>query len=82
MSSPDPINISANLFKNDSGDFTNLFLGLGPNSYNNLFINGILQIDEVYSVSLNTLTLNTESTTIYKGTPITLEIIQFSALVS
>lgn len=82
LSSPDPINISANLFKNDSGDFTNLFLGLGPNSYNNLFINGILQIDEVYSVSLNTLTLNTESTTIYKGTPITLEIIQFSALVS
>nr|WP_243182993.1 DNRLRE domain-containing protein [Anaerosolibacter carboniphilus] len=80
--SPDPINIPANLFKDDSGDFTNLFLGLGPNSYNNLFINGILQIGKTYSISPNTLTLNTEGTTIYRGTPITLEIIQFSVLTS
>lgn len=82
LPSPGPVNISANLFINDSGDSTNLFLGLGPNSYNNLSINGILQINKVYSVSSNTLTLNTEGSTIYKGTPITLEIIQFTSSIS
>lgn len=79
LSSPDLINLPANLFKNDSNDFTKLFLGLGPNSYNNLFINGILQMGRIYSVGSNTLTLSTEGATIYKGTPIILEIIQFSA---
>ncbi|WP_315115558.1 DNRLRE domain-containing protein [uncultured Clostridium sp.] len=82
LSSPDPINIPANLFINDSGNLTNLFVGLGPNSYNNLFINGILQIGKIYSVSPNILTLDTEGTTIYKGTTIILEIIQFSASIS
>jgi hypothetical protein len=82
LTSPDPIDIPANIFKDDLGDFTDGFSGLGPNSYNNLFINGILQIEKTYSVSSNLMTLNTEGTTIYKGAPITLEIVQFSALVS
>ncbi|GFZ30840.1 hypothetical protein CSC2_13660 [Clostridium zeae] len=82
LSSPDPIIIPANSFKDDSGNPISSFSGLGPNSYTNLFINGILQIGQIYSITSNALTLNTEGTTIYEGTPIIVEIIQFSSLVS
>jgi hypothetical protein len=59
-----------------------VFSGLGPNSFNNLFINGILQEGNVYNASPNTLTLNPQSGTMYSGTPITLETVQFIAQVS
>jgi hypothetical protein len=77
-----PVAISANLFTDDAGNLITNFSGLGPNSYNNLFINGILQEGNAYSVSPNTLTLNLQGNTVYSGTPITLETIQFFALVS
>jgi hypothetical protein len=77
-----PVAISANLFTDDAGNLITDFSGLGPNSYNNLFINGILQEGNAYSVSPNTLTLNLQGNTVYSGTPITLETIQFFALVS
>lgn len=80
--SSDPITISASAFVNDSGNSPNVFEDLRMNSYTSLFINGILQIDQSYSVSPNKLTLYTEGTTIYEGTPIILEIIHFSAFFS
>jgi hypothetical protein len=77
-----PVTIPANLFTDDAGNIITIFSGIGPNSYHNLFINGILQEGSAYSVSPNILTLNPQDNTIYSGTPITLEIIQFFALVS
>ncbi|MFC5648653.1 DUF4183 domain-containing protein [Paenibacillus solisilvae] len=77
-----PAAFSANLFIDDAGNIISVFSGLGPNSFNNLFINGILQEGNVYSISPNTLTLNPQGSTIYSGTPITLETIQFIAQVS
>jgi hypothetical protein len=77
-----PVAISATLFTDDAGNLITDFSGLGPNSYNNLFINGILQEGNAYSLSPNTLTLNLQGNTVYSGTPITLETIQFFALVS
>lgn len=76
------VTIPANLFTGDAGNLITTFSGIGPNSYNNLFINGILQVGNVYSVNPTTLTLNPDGNTIYTGTPITLETIQFIALVS
>jgi hypothetical protein len=77
-----PAALPANLFIDDAGNIISVFSGLGPNSFNNLFINGILQEGNVYSVSPNTLTLNPQDSTMYSGTPITLETIQFIAQVS
>jgi hypothetical protein len=82
LSSSDPIIIPANSFKDDSGNPISSFSGLGPNSYTNLFINGILQMGQIYSITSNALTLNTEGSTIYEGTPIIVEIVQFSSSVS
>ncbi|WP_407637510.1 DUF4183 domain-containing protein [Cohnella kolymensis] len=76
------VSLPANLFIDDSGNIISVFSGLGPNGLNNLFINGILQQGNAYSVSPDTLTLNLEGSTIYSGTPITLETIQFIAQVS
>ncbi|WP_261301752.1 DUF4183 domain-containing protein [Paenibacillus andongensis] len=81
ISSSAPVIIPANLFIDDNGDLSTSFLGLGPNSYYNLFINGILQTSNISNVSPNTLILYPEGSTIYNGTPITIEIIQFLALV-
>ncbi|MBE1442954.1 DUF4183 domain-containing protein [Paenibacillus sp. OAS669] len=82
LSSTEPIEIPAELFTNDAGEPAALFQGIGPSSYNSLFINGILQTSDVYSLSPTTLTLNTSDTTIYRGTPIILEIILLSAVVT
>ncbi len=76
------VTIPANLFTGDAGNLITTFSGIGLNSYNNQFINGILQVGNVYSVNPTTLTLNPDGNTIYTGTPITLETIQFIALVS
>jgi hypothetical protein len=77
-----PTAFPANLFTDDAGNIVPVFSGLGPNSFNNLFINGILQEGNAYSVSPNTLNLNPQGSTIYSGTPIILETIQFNTLIS
>lgn len=74
--------LPANLFTDDAGNLINAFSGLGTNSYNNLFINGMLQEGNAYSVTPHTLTLLADGSTIYEGTPITLETLQFIAQVS
>ncbi|WP_274381450.1 DUF4183 domain-containing protein [Paenibacillus mesophilus] len=77
-----PVSIPVDQFTDDDEKSTADFPGIGPNSYHNLFINGILQGGNSYSVSSNTLTLKPDGGTIYAGTPITLEIIHFLAHVS
>lgn len=75
-----PIVIPANQFINDNGNMTIVFSGIGPSSYANVYINGILQQDSLYTVGANALTLSLEQgDIIYQGTPIILETVQFSA---
>ncbi|RJE90534.1 DUF4183 domain-containing protein [Paenibacillus sp. 1011MAR3C5] len=77
-----PVVIPANLFTDDSGNPINLFPVLGMNSYNNLFINGILQEGNTYSLNPIALNFNPQGSIIYAGSPIILEIVQFFALIS
>lgn len=73
-----PVAIPAQLFTDDAGNSIAQFAGLGPNSYHNLFINGMLQEGNAYNVSPTTLTLNSQTgATIYSGTPMILEVVQF-----
>jgi len=74
--------IPANEFTNDEGAFPASFPETGPNSYSNLYINGILQEGSLYSLSESALTINFNNQTIDSGTPIILEIIQFFAQVT
>ncbi|SDO16404.1 protein of unknown function [Paenibacillus sp. yr247] len=74
-----PVAIPANQFTNDNGTLTTTFANLGQNSYSNLYINGILQEGSLYTLNVGTLTINLNSSTIYTGTPIILEIVAFSA---
>ncbi|WP_412674832.1 DUF4183 domain-containing protein [Aneurinibacillus thermoaerophilus] len=71
--------ISATQFTNDNGGPISEFTNLGQNSYSNLYINGILQEGSLYSVSTSALTINPDGSTIFSGTSIILEIVQFSA---
>ncbi|WP_373430061.1 DUF4183 domain-containing protein [Paenibacillus sp. GD4] len=82
LTSIGPLNIPADLFVDNMGNIVTSFKGLGPNSYNNLFINGIMQAGNAYNISPNALTLYPDGMSIYKGTPLTLEIVQFSVLVT
>ncbi|MDP4095367.1 DUF4183 domain-containing protein [Paenibacillus sp. P96] len=77
-----PVTYAATQFIDDSGNLAATFSGLGPNSYNNLFINGILQEGSFYNVTSSALTLNNGGGTLYAGTPITLVIVNFTALIT
>ncbi len=74
-----PASIPASQFTNDDGELAAKFPDLGQNSYSNLYINGMLQEGSLYSISTSVLTINPKGTTIFSGTPIALEIVQFSA---
>jgi hypothetical protein len=74
--------IPANQFTNDNGAVTSTFGDLGLTSYNNLYINGILQESSLYSVTESALTINLINQTIYSDTPIILEIVRFSAQIN
>ncbi|MGW8956853.1 DUF4183 domain-containing protein [Paenibacillus sp. NPDC055715] len=53
---------------------------VGSNSYANLYINGIIQESTLYSLTPSSVTIHlNEGETIYSGTPIIVEIVQFSA---
>nr|WP_285854523.1 DUF4183 domain-containing protein [Paenibacillus elgii] len=77
-----PVVIPANQFTNDHGLAATRFLNLGPNSYTNLFINGVLQEGRIYSVTAEALSINPGEDTIIEGTPIILEIVQTFAQVT
>jgi hypothetical protein len=73
------VTIPANQFTNDDGELISVFTGITLSSYSNLYINGVLQEDSVYIISAAGMTINPNSNIIYAGTPIILEIVQFSA---
>jgi hypothetical protein len=77
-----PVAIPANLFTDDTGNSITVFPSISTNSYNNLFINGILQEGNAYNVNPIALNFNPQDNIIYAGSPIILEILQFFALVS
>lgn len=75
------LTIPADDFTNDEGAFITAFAGNGPNSYSNLYINGILQAGSLYMINENNLNISLDNQTIYSGTPIILETVTFSATV-
>ncbi|MFC9774167.1 DUF4183 domain-containing protein [Paenibacillus chitinolyticus] len=77
-----PVVIPANHFTNDQGLVVAEFLNPGPNSYSNLFINGLLQEGSIYSVTAAALSINPGGDTITTDTPIILEIVQIFAQVT
>ncbi|WP_413405510.1 DUF4183 domain-containing protein [Paenibacillus amylolyticus] len=67
--------IPATEFTNDDGGSITEFAGVGLTSFNNLYINGIVQPGNSYSVSAERLFFSSQSGVIFAGTPITIEII-------
>lgn len=67
--------IPATSFTNDDGGSIIEFAGIGLNSFNNLYINGIVQQGNSYVVSAESLFFSSQDGVIFAGTPITIEII-------
>lgn len=74
--------VAATQFTNDEGDAVADFSTLGPNSFSNLYINGIIQPGNSYSINPTELYFPPQNTTIYAGTPIVLETVQLTANVT
>nr|WP_275984015.1 DUF4183 domain-containing protein [Paenibacillus hamazuiensis] len=74
-----PTIIPAGQFTDDDGNMPPSFAGTGPDSFNNLYINGIVQPGGSYNVSASGLSFPAQSTTIYAGTPVILETVQLAA---
>jgi hypothetical protein len=70
--------IPAAEFTNDEGQFIPSFPENVPNSYNNVYINGLLQESGLYMLNENAISINLGSQTIFAGTPITLEMVAFA----
>jgi hypothetical protein len=73
-----PQTIPANQFINDSGNPVTSFPDLDHSSYLNLYINGILQEGGLYRLSTDALTIAPTGDSIYAGTSIIIETVQFS----
>lgn len=74
--------IPANQFMNDAGVPVADLTALGPNSFHNLYINGILQPGSAYKINSSNLFFPPQSSTIYAGTPIVIETVQLLATVT
>ncbi|MFC9706614.1 DUF4183 domain-containing protein [Paenibacillus sp. NPDC056933] len=74
-----PVTIPAMEFMNDEGDSATEFAGLGLTSFNNLYINGIVQPRNSYDVSVDMLFFPSQSGVLFAGTPIIVEIIRLTA---
>lgn len=73
------VTIPATAFTNDDGGSITEFAGIGLNSFNNLYINGIVQQGNSYDVSAESLFFSSQNGVIFAGTPITIEIIIITA---
>lgn len=71
------VTIPAEEFSDDDGNSVTEFAGLGTNSFNNLFINGLVQPGNLYSISPGMLFFPAQSGGIFAGTPIIIETVQF-----
>ena len=72
------VTIPAGDFSDDNENTITEFNGLRTNSFNNLFINGIMQPGIAYSLSNTSLIIPASSGTIFAGTPIIIEIIEIN----
>ncbi|OMF24135.1 hypothetical protein BK133_23240 [Paenibacillus sp. FSL H8-0548] len=73
-----PVRIPASEFSDDEGAFITAFPSVRPNSYSNLYINGVLQEGSLYHLNESDLSINTNKQTIFSGTPIILENVSFT----
>lgn len=72
------VTIPAGEFIDDDQNSITEFPGLSINSYNNLYINALIQPSNIYSVTSSSLSFSEQEGTIFAGTPIILEIVQFN----
>ncbi|MGE7112596.1 DUF4183 domain-containing protein [Lysinibacillus sp. NPDC047702] len=71
----DGTTIASTSFLNDNGSPATTF-PIVTNGYYNLYINGVLQEGDSYTVSATELTFNTVTGTISAGTPIIIEAVE------
>lgn len=71
--------IPATKFFNDDGSPTTDFMSFDPNGYANLYVNAVIQEGGMYVVQSNSLVIQPANSTIYRGTPIIIEILIFTA---
>lgn len=68
--------MAATTFLTDSGTAADNFPVI-TNGYYNLYINGVLQEGDAYSITATELTFNTVTGTISAGTPMVIEAVEF-----
>ncbi|MHA7583239.1 DUF4183 domain-containing protein [Paenibacillus vandeheii] len=78
LSLSDSVTIPAVEFVNDEGGSVSEFAGIGLTSFNNLYINGIVQPGNSYDVSADMLFFPPQSGVLFAGTPIIVEIIRLT----
>ncbi|WP_217595676.1 DUF4183 domain-containing protein [Cohnella sp. GbtcB17] len=76
-STSDPVTLDAGQFTVD-GVPAAQFEGLGPSAYSMLYVNGMPQEQDLYALTSSALTIDPEGTTILAGTPIMVQIVNFS----
>ncbi|MGG1401650.1 DUF4183 domain-containing protein [Bacillus salipaludis] len=69
--------IFAHNFIDDHGNHISNFPNIGENGYINLFINGLMQEGDVYSLNVHSLCIKNIGGRIFSGTPIIIECVEF-----
>ncbi|WP_155592918.1 DUF4183 domain-containing protein [Lysinibacillus cavernae] len=76
----DGTTVASTTFLNDSGTAATTF-PVVVNGYYNLYINGVLQEGDAYTVSATAVTFNTVTATLSAGTPIVLEAVELLTII-
>ncbi|MEK0315468.1 DUF4183 domain-containing protein [Cohnella sp. 56] len=58
------------------------FAGLGPNAYAMLYLNGVPQEQNIYTLTASSLTIELGAATLYAGTPVMVQIVGFNVEVT
>lgn len=74
------VTLLASQFWDDDGNLATEFKIFNPNGYVNLYINAVMQEGGIYTIIPTSLTLSPDKSTIYKGTPIIIESLGFTAM--
>lgn len=72
--------VAVGSFTDDTGNTAAAF-PVVANGYYNLYINGVMQEGDVYSVSATQITFHTVTGTLTAGTPLVLEAVEISTVV-
>lgn len=76
-----PLVIPANQFTDDNGNAVTEWMEITSSGYSNLYINGMMQEGRIFSVTPDRLTLFSPGDVLLAGTPVILQVFQFSAQV-